>query len=89
MNWPTREKTIKDTIVVIIFAIVVAAFLSIFDFVFQYILDLVISPSPVPIEAIPSDVVAPAPDALPADAEVEPDAVTPEGIPSVVPAENL
>ena len=43
VNWPTREKTIKDTSIVIVFAIVVAAFLSSFDFVFQKLLNLFIS----------------------------------------------
>ena len=39
VNWPTREKTIRDTIVVILFAVVVAAFLSTFDYIFQQLLD--------------------------------------------------
>jgi preprotein translocase subunit SecE len=39
VNWPTREKTIKDTIVVIVFAVIVAAFLSTFDYVFQILLN--------------------------------------------------
>lgn len=39
VNWPTRDKTIKDTIVVIAFAVAVAAFLSTFDFFFQLFLD--------------------------------------------------
>ena len=39
VNWPTREKTIKDTIIVIGFAVAIALFLSAFDYVFQSILD--------------------------------------------------
>ena len=41
VNWPTREKTAKDTLVVIIFAVAVATFLSTFDFVFQRILQYI------------------------------------------------
>lgn len=36
VNWPSRETTIKDTIIVIAFAVVVAAFLSTFDYAFQF-----------------------------------------------------
>ncbi|HEX9722550.1 MAG TPA: preprotein translocase subunit SecE [Candidatus Paceibacterota bacterium] len=39
VNWPSRDKTIKDTIIVIAFAVVVAAFLSSFDYLFQYVLN--------------------------------------------------
>ncbi|MBI2098372.1 MAG: preprotein translocase subunit SecE [Candidatus Wildermuthbacteria bacterium] len=39
VNWPTREKTIKDTLIVIGFAVAVAVFLSISDYIFQSILD--------------------------------------------------
>jgi len=39
VNWPGRDKTIKDTIIVIVFAVVVAAFLSSFDYLFQYVLN--------------------------------------------------
>jgi len=39
VNWPTREKTIKDTLIVIGFAIIVAVFLSASDYIFQFILD--------------------------------------------------
>jgi preprotein translocase subunit SecE len=38
VNWPSREKTTKDTIIVIVFAVVVAIFLSSFDYVFQIVL---------------------------------------------------
>lgn len=38
VNWPTREKTAKDTLIVIIFAVSVATFLSTFDFLFQRLL---------------------------------------------------
>ena len=39
VNWPTREKTIRDTIVVILIAVVVAAFLRTFAYIFQQLLD--------------------------------------------------
>jgi len=42
VNWPTREKTIKDTLIVIGFAIVIAVFLSMLDYVFQLILDTIL-----------------------------------------------
>lgn len=42
VNWPTREKTIKDTFIVLGFAIVVAVFLSMLDYVFQLILDAIL-----------------------------------------------
>ena len=42
VNWPTREKTIKDTLIVIGFAVVVAVFLSMLDYVFQLILDTIL-----------------------------------------------
>ena len=42
VNWPTREKTIKDTLIVIGFAIAVAVFLSTLDYVFQLILDTIL-----------------------------------------------
>lgn len=39
VNWPAREKTIKDTIIVLAFAIIIAVFLSAFDYIFQFILN--------------------------------------------------
>ncbi|HZX49924.1 MAG TPA: preprotein translocase subunit SecE [Candidatus Paceibacterota bacterium] len=39
VNWPTREKTIKDTVIVIVFAVVIAIFLSVFDYAFQFLLN--------------------------------------------------
>ena len=39
VNWPTREKTIKDTLIVIGFAVAIAVFLSMLDYVFQLVLD--------------------------------------------------
>jgi len=39
VNWPTREKTIKDTIIVIGFAVAIAVFLSVSDYIFQSVLD--------------------------------------------------
>ncbi|MCH8986898.1 preprotein translocase subunit SecE [Patescibacteria group bacterium] len=42
VNWPTRERVIRDTFVVIVFSAAVAAFLSIFDFLFKKLLALII-----------------------------------------------
>ncbi|HEY4509390.1 MAG TPA: preprotein translocase subunit SecE [Candidatus Paceibacterota bacterium] len=42
VNWPTREKTIKDTLIVIGFAVVVAVFLSMLDYIFGYILKTIL-----------------------------------------------
>ena len=42
VNWPTREKTIKDTLIVVGFALAVAVFLSVLDYVFQLILDTIL-----------------------------------------------
>ncbi|OHA63905.1 MAG: preprotein translocase subunit SecE [Candidatus Wildermuthbacteria bacterium RIFCSPLOWO2_01_FULL_48_29] len=39
VNWPTREKTIKDTLIVIGFAVAIAVFLSVSDYIFQSVLD--------------------------------------------------
>ena len=39
VNWPTRERTIRDTIIVIVFSIAVAIFLGAFDLFFNAILD--------------------------------------------------
>jgi preprotein translocase SecE subunit len=39
VNWPTREKTIKDTVVVVVFAAAVALLLSVFDYIFQFFLN--------------------------------------------------
>jgi len=38
VNWPTRQRTINDTLIVIVFSVVVAAFLSVFDNIFQALL---------------------------------------------------
>ncbi len=38
VNWPTRQETIKLTIVVIGISLTVAAFLGILDFIFTYLL---------------------------------------------------
>jgi len=35
VNWPNRNKTAKDTLIVIVFAIVVALLLSTFDIILQ------------------------------------------------------
>lgn len=42
VNWPTREKTIKDTLIVIGFAVAVAVFLSMLDYIFQLVLDTIL-----------------------------------------------
>ena len=42
VNWPTRERVIRDTFVVIVFSAAVAAFLSLFDFVFKKLLAFII-----------------------------------------------
>ncbi|MCH7677121.1 preprotein translocase subunit SecE [candidate division KSB1 bacterium] len=39
VNWPTRERTIRDTIIVIVFSIAVAIFLGGFDLLFNALLD--------------------------------------------------
>ena len=39
VDWPTREKTIQNTILVVVFAIAVALFLGAFDFIFVNILE--------------------------------------------------
>ena len=39
VNWPTRQETIKDTLIVIVFSVAVALFLSLFDQVFQVLLN--------------------------------------------------
>lgn len=88
VNWPTREKTIKDTIIVIIFAVTVAAFLSTFDYVFQYILSLVIPPPAIPVEALPSDAMAPIHEGLPIEIEPAPGNII-EGTNEVVPEAAL
>tara|TARA_Y100000310_G_C20698061_1_gene827133 strand:- start:5714 stop:5905 length:192 start_codon:yes stop_codon:yes gene_type:complete len=39
VDWPTREKTIKNTLVVVVFSVAVAIFLSTFDLVFTALLE--------------------------------------------------
>ncbi|PIR05178.1 MAG: preprotein translocase subunit SecE [Candidatus Liptonbacteria bacterium CG11_big_fil_rev_8_21_14_0_20_35_14] len=39
VNWPTRQQTVRLTIVVIIMSLLVAIVLGIFDFVFTNIID--------------------------------------------------
>lgn len=39
VNWPTRKETLKYTLVVVGFSVVVAVFLGGLDFVFQYLLN--------------------------------------------------
>lgn len=38
VNWPTRQQAVSYTIVVIIFSIVTALFLGVFDALFSYLL---------------------------------------------------
>lgn len=42
IQWPTPKVTRQLTIVVIIFSLLVAAYLGVFDYIFTYILGLVI-----------------------------------------------
>lgn len=42
VNWPTREKTVKDTLIVVGFAVAIAVFLSVLDYIFQFILDRIL-----------------------------------------------
>ncbi|MDA1337514.1 MAG: preprotein translocase subunit SecE [bacterium] len=39
VDWPTRQKTIQNTLLVIIFSVVIAAFLSTFDLLFSNLLE--------------------------------------------------
>ena len=39
VTWPTRQETIKHTLFIIIFSLVVAAFLGGLDFLFSYLLN--------------------------------------------------
>lgn len=39
VNWPTREETIKDTVIVVVFSVAIALFLSLFDQIFQVLLN--------------------------------------------------
>jgi len=42
VTWPTKKETTKYTFIVIVISLAVAAFLGGLDFVFQYLLGLVI-----------------------------------------------
>ncbi|MDE2000981.1 MAG: preprotein translocase subunit SecE [Patescibacteria group bacterium] len=42
VNWPTRQETVRLTIVVIIISLAIAALLGAFDGLFSYLLKLVI-----------------------------------------------
>jgi len=39
INWPSRQETIRYTLFVIGFSLVVAVFLGLLDFIFLYLLD--------------------------------------------------
>ncbi len=44
VNWPTRQETIRLTVVVIVFSLAVAIFLGLLDMVFSYGIRLLITP---------------------------------------------
>ena len=39
VDWPTRQKTLQNTLLVIVFSVVVAVFLSAFDLLFGSLLE--------------------------------------------------
>ena len=39
VDWPTRQKTLQNTVLVVIFSVAVAAFLSTFDLLFSNLLE--------------------------------------------------
>jgi len=39
VNWPTKKETVKYTLIVVGFSVVVAVFLGGLDFIFQYLLN--------------------------------------------------
>ncbi|MCH7828409.1 preprotein translocase subunit SecE [Patescibacteria group bacterium] len=39
VNWPTKQRTLQNTILVIIFSVVVAIFLNTFDLLFSNLLE--------------------------------------------------
>lgn len=39
VDWPTRQQTMRNTFVVIVFSVAVAVFLSAFDFLFTTLLE--------------------------------------------------
>ncbi|MDP2637261.1 MAG: preprotein translocase subunit SecE [bacterium] len=44
VNWPTRQETVKNTLVVLGFTVVVALFLGAFDFLFTQVLERFLLP---------------------------------------------
>jgi preprotein translocase subunit SecE len=42
VNWPTRKETVRLTTVVIVLSLVLAAMLGVFDYIFSYLLELLI-----------------------------------------------
>lgn len=42
VNWPTRQDTVRLTLVVIAISLLVAAMLGAFDFLFAYLLQLIV-----------------------------------------------
>lgn len=43
VNWPTRQEAIRLTVVVIVLSLALAAFLGAFDYLFSYLLQLIIN----------------------------------------------
>lgn len=39
INWPNREETIRYTLFVIVFSLIMASFLGLFDYIFLYLLN--------------------------------------------------
>lgn len=42
VNWPTRQETVRLTLVVIVISLLVATLLGAFDFLFAYLLQLIV-----------------------------------------------
>jgi preprotein translocase subunit SecE len=42
VNWPSREETVRLTLVVILLSLLVAAYLGALDFAFAYLLELLL-----------------------------------------------
>lgn len=42
VNWPTRQETIKNTLIVVVFSLGVAMILGLFDFIFTTIIKRIV-----------------------------------------------
>ena len=42
VNWPSREETMRNTLIVVLFAVAVALFLGFFDYIFGLLLSIVV-----------------------------------------------